>query len=568
MCAQSGGQGRTPTSGAATRATVRGRVVYADTGNPVRRAEVTLTDAGTGERIGGEVTDVRGEFNIRNLPAGRYYLSAAAPSLVAPSVITDSDVATDLLDLAEERKGLTEVTVNGASGADVLIRARRGGAITGRVTSEDDEPVVGAQLRLFRLRQGQLFRVASTWQTLDREKRYLTTDSRGVYRIGGLPPGEYVVRASESDVGAGAAEEEGDQYGDGSLVVSYFPSASSVKDAVPVSVFEGRDTDRVDIHMPDRPTRSIGGTVALRRGGSPVAGAEITVSRKDEGLPPRRGFGEESARTDADGRWEVRGVPDGEYVLTVNAIAAVAADGSGGRRPVRVVPARRGITVSGADLTGIKLELEEGVRVRGAVSLEGGEEFPQLLGIEAVRNGEEVDWTFLRDGGQFELDSVPAGDIRLRVTRVPEGRFYVKSVTWKGVDLMREPLRAGESADVDGVRVVLSADVATLKGQVFSRGNGASPLAHALVVLVPTDERLRRAAPRHRAVRADATGRFEIAGGPGEYLIIALPEQAVLRQKISIDEDYIRNSDPSTLTRVTLRAGERVSGIKVISRAE
>jgi hypothetical protein len=261
-------------------------------------------------------------------------------------------------------------------------------------------------------------------------------------------------------------------------------------------------------------------------------------------------------------------VPDGEYVLTVDAIAAVAADGSGGMRRVQVVPVRRGVAVSGADLTGLKLELEEGGSVRGTVSLEGKGELPQSLGIEAFRNGEAADRTFVRDGGQFELDGVPAGEVRIRVTGFPEARFYVKSVTRKGRDLMREPLRVGENADVDGVRVVLSADVATLKGQVLSRVHGASPLAHALVLLVPADERLRLMAPRPRAVRADAAGRFEVAGGPGEYLVIALPEQAVLRQKISIDEEYIRRSDSSTLTRVTLRAGESVSGVKVLSREE
>jgi hypothetical protein len=565
--AQARDPGGARAAGPPSRSTVRGRVVYADTGNPVRRAEVILMNAGTGERLGGAVTNVKGEFSFKNLPGGRYSLAATAPSLVDRSVLPHSDSATDLLDFIEEQNSLTEVEVDGLRGADVVIRARRGGAITGRVTSEDDEPVAGAQLRLFRLRRGQLTRVASTWQTLSSDKRYLTTDSRGVYRLGGLPAGEYIVRASESDLGPGGAGDEGDVYADGSLIVSYFPSAGVVKDAVPVRVYEGRDTERVDIRIPDRPARKIGGAVTLKRGGFPVAGAEITVSRKDEGPFPQRGFGEESARTGPDGRWEVFGVTDGEYILTVGSVISVVAAGPGGMRSVQVVPVRREITISGADATDLKLEVDEGRRVSGTVSVEGGGGLPDFLRVEAVRNGEEVDWTLPRDKGQFVLDNVPAGEVRLRVSGFPEDRFYVKSVTWNQADLTREPLRVGDGAGVEGVRVVLSADVATLNGQAFSGRDATSPLAHAVVALVPADERTRRATARPRVVRADARGRFEIAAGPGEYLIIALPEKTALQQSVRIDEEYIRRTLPS-LTRVSLRAGGRVSGVKVFGREE
>ncbi|MET0647274.1 MAG: carboxypeptidase regulatory-like domain-containing protein [Pyrinomonadaceae bacterium] len=563
MFSQTRDAGRVRAGGAATRSTVRGRVVYADTGNPVRRAEVIMTNARTGERVGGAVANVKGEFSFDELPAGRYSLLALAPSLVAPYVVSGSDAAAELLDLVESRDGLAEVEVDGNRGADIMLRARRGGAITGRVTYEDGEPVADAQVRLFRLRQGRIVWVTSTWERYSRDKANLKTDSRGVYRVGGLSAGEYIVRVSESRLTRGVEGNEGDVYGDGSLVVTYFPSAGSVKDAAPVRVYEGRDTDRVDIRIPERTTRKLGGTFTLKRGGHPVAGAEIMLTRKDEGAFPQRLSGDESARTDRNGRWEVSGVPDGEYLLTVSPTTAYVAAGLEGTRSVNVLPVKRELTVSGADLADLKLEAEEGGRVSGTVSVEGGKGLPDFVRIEALRDGEEVDTTFPRAGGKFEFDSVPPGEVRFRVSGFPEDRFYVKSISRNQLDLLREPVRVGEGARVEGVSVVLAADVATLKGQALSRHDGTSPLAHAWVVLVTADEKLRRAGALPRVVRADARGRFEIAGGPGEYFVAAMPGRDLLRQNFRLDEEYVRRSQ-STLARVTLKAGESVSGVKVM----
>ena len=561
--AQTRDAGRVRAGGAATRSTVRGRVVYADTGNPVRRAEVVMTNALTGERVGEAVANVKGEFGFDELPAGRYAFLALAPSLVDPYAVSGSDAAAELLDEVEWRDGLAEVEVDGNRGADIMLRARRGGAITGRVTYEDGEPVADAQLRLFRLRQGQLARVASTWETYSSDRVKLKTDSRGVYRVAGLPAGEYIVRVSESRLNRGAEVNEGEVYGDGSLVVTYFPSAVSVKHAAAVRVYEGRDTERVDIRIPERATRRLGGTVTLKRGGSPVAGAEIVITRRDEGASLRRLSGDESARSDMDGKWEVSGVPDGEYFLTVNSITAYVATATKGTRGVNVLPLKREVTVAGADLSDLRLEAKEGGRVSGTVTVEGGRELPDFVRIEALRDGESVDTTFTGEGGKFELDGVPPGEIRFRVSGFPDERFYVKALSRNRIDLRRDPVRVGQGARVEGVSVVLAADLAILKGQALARHDATSPLAHAWVVFVTADEKLRRAGDLPRVVRADARGRFEIAAGPGEYFLAAMPGRDLLSQNFRLDEDYIRRSQPA-LTRVTLKAGVSVSGVKVL----
>src|ERR1044072_8477193 len=64
--AQAHGAGRARVTPPAAGSTLGGRVVCADTGNPVRRAEVTLISAAAGERFGEAVTNVKGEFSFKD----------------------------------------------------------------------------------------------------------------------------------------------------------------------------------------------------------------------------------------------------------------------------------------------------------------------------------------------------------------------------------------------------------------------------------------------------------------------------------------------------------------------
>src|SRR5688572_1480450 len=60
---------------------LRGVVVAADNGNPIRRAQVRVAGQGAGSRLA--TTDAQGRFEIRDLPAGRYTLSAAKGGFVS-----------------------------------------------------------------------------------------------------------------------------------------------------------------------------------------------------------------------------------------------------------------------------------------------------------------------------------------------------------------------------------------------------------------------------------------------------------------------------------------------------
>jgi len=71
--------GKAQTTAPASQSTIHGRAIYQDTERPIRRASVVLiSDAGSSESRS-TVTDSRGEFTYKNVPAGRYYVVVNSP---------------------------------------------------------------------------------------------------------------------------------------------------------------------------------------------------------------------------------------------------------------------------------------------------------------------------------------------------------------------------------------------------------------------------------------------------------------------------------------------------------
>src|SRR6266545_1834143 len=156
---------------------ISGRVLTADTGRPVKRARLTVSGGGRGGRT--VITDDQGRYQITELAAGNYTVTASKSGFVDA--------------VFGQRRPLqpgTQVQLaDGQTVADIDLRLTRGGVITGRVADEDGEPLARALVTVQR------------YQYV-RGERQLTpaggdqTDDRGQYRVFGLPPGDYYVSAS------------------------------------------------------------------------------------------------------------------------------------------------------------------------------------------------------------------------------------------------------------------------------------------------------------------------------------------------------------------------------------
>ena len=156
---------------------IAGTVTTEGTGAPVRRARVTLSGA---ELRGGRstVTTDEGVFTFAALPVGRFTLTASKAGYVD-------------MPYGAKRPGRPGTPIQLAAGqklenAGVVLP--RGSVVTGIVVDDSGEPAPGTQVRVMRyvMRTGE-----KTLQQAGQDQ----TDDRGIYRIYGLQPGDYLVSA-------------------------------------------------------------------------------------------------------------------------------------------------------------------------------------------------------------------------------------------------------------------------------------------------------------------------------------------------------------------------------------
>jgi hypothetical protein len=537
------------------RASVRGRVTFADTGKPVRRAVVSLLTDLNHPGVSRTLTDRRGEFRFRGVPAGKYLVAADAPGIVSRSSgfsIRDSGFGLEGLE-----KSLGRVTVGEDGEAKVEFTVERGGAITGRVTYSDGEPAAGAHILLYTNKGGELTRYFTD---------VVRTDDRGAYLVEGLPPGDYVVGVIERGAGGGKTYPRMDGSG---LTSRYHPSAASAKDATAVRVEAGGESEDVDVRLAENELRRLAGVVRWRRGGEPAQRASVMLRRRDDpgvevsvsdflqNITPEGTdkddtmmrdsslFTMMSSNTpyvdvDAQGRWSFEDVAPGVYVLTVTAplpLEKPIKPEGGGEKPTDVetdiaymnrpnVSRRLLITLGSSDLVEQRIELTEGGRVSGVLTADGGA--PPSFGVTVLASQPGIGveallmtnaWT--KRDGTFMLEAVTPGEVYLDVSLPRGSGHYVRSVTANGVDLMRAPLRVIDGVEAAGVRIELGSDLAKVSGRVLNPDDRA-PAAGAVVMLVAADEGLWQSRASRVFARADAAGEFKVEAAPGEYLLFAL----------------------------------------------
>ncbi len=168
---------------------IAGLVVTEGSGAPVRRARVNLSAP---ELRGARsvLTDDDGKFSFSALPAGRYSLQASKPGYVNITFGAKRP----------GRPGTPIQLVDGQKLEKANISLPRGAVITGVVIDEHGEPSPGTQVRAMRavMQTGE-----KTYQQAGQDQ----TDDRGIYRIYGLQPGEYIVNAVPRNTGAGDMQQ-------------------------------------------------------------------------------------------------------------------------------------------------------------------------------------------------------------------------------------------------------------------------------------------------------------------------------------------------------------------------
>jgi carboxypeptidase family protein len=573
------GKAATPTVGTAS---ISGIVVTDDPDRkPVRRARVSIMD---NERRHGAtvVTDESGRFTFKNVPAGRYSITPTKASWVGTSYGATRP----------NRPG-TPITVADGQHVDKLtIRLARGAVITGTVTDEYGRPMVRASVTAFRY----IFQGGT--RTPIPAGPIATTDDRGVFRIYGLAPGQYLVGTSPrgatgspggelrqttdaeiqralAERGRGNRAPDHTRQDERSTTVAYaavfYPGTTTVSQGSLITVAAGEERSGIDFQASLVPTSRVEGTVVLPDGGVAAAVSVNLVS--SDGATP--GFGFENfrvSRTSTEGQFHFSGLPSGRYTIISRAASprdppAPATPPAG--RPVQPTTpalwAMSEIVLDGQNVSGLTLTLQPGFTVSGRLDFKGTLAPPdvsrlriQLMPITSpgqVVSG--VSPAVVNADGSFTMTGVTPGQYRVMASipnvRPDEPGWVLMSAVFNGRDALDLPLELRQS--VSDALLTFSDRPAELSGSLQDPSGRPSP-DYYIVVFAADRTHWSPQSRRIRAMRPSAEGRFIVRNLPaGEYLIAAVTD---IEDGEWMDPNVLRQLSTVSM-KLTLADGEKKS---------
>ena len=498
-------QRATPARVEAPRGTaiLRGQIVTADNGAPIRRAQVRVTSPDAREgRVA--TTDAQGRFEIRELPAGRYTMVASKGGYVS-------------LQFGQRRpsESGTPIELGDSQTIDkITIALPRGSVLGGRVTDEFGEPVANASVVAWRFGyQAGARRMMPAPGANARD----TTDDQGHFRLFGLPPGEYYVSATLRGGGPEVTDPMGELSG---YAATYYPGTTNVAEAARVTVAVSQENTGVNFGLIATRLVRVSGQVILSDG-SIAAGGAVTLAplNASGGRAMLMQQGGAGNRIDPTGTFRIPNVAPGRYQLQARA---------GARDSFEL--ARMDLTVGTDDVEGLTLVTAQGASLSGTIISDTGEPLdfrPQQFQVNARPAFPEVQVTPMGPGAMrvgddwsFTLRNI-VDPVFIR-TSTPQG-WMLKSVSVNGQDITDTPMEFTAGQAFAGVQIVMTKKIAALSGLVAdARG---TPVLDAAVVVFPADEKLWTFQSRFiKAARPDQDGRYRISGlpGSGSYLIAAV----------------------------------------------
>jgi len=476
---------------------IRGRIVAADSGRPIRRAVVRLSSAAVRESRTTS-TDQNGEFGFSQLPAAAYNVSASKNGYVQMGYKQTRPNAPPRPVTLGEREVAEHI--------DIALPP--GGVITGRIVDEFGDPVsdvfVSAQRQQF---SNNIRRPTSVGSPS-------SSNDIGEFRIYGLSPGDYYIAATPRAQGS-PIEVSTDRVGYG---LTYYPATADVSAAQRVHVASGDTVANIVVALTPTRTARISGTV-LDGDGRPARGGNVMVASRSggPGLPTANGFVRQ------DGSFTVTGIAPGDYTLR----AFINTPQSGGIQRMAAFSTAN-VTVNGTDIADLILQPQAPITVSGRLTGEAStlaQIKPATARLALVPAGGPVMMPGpmappppLRDDLTFEITAYP-GTFALRPMSLPG--VLIRSVRLNGRDVTRE-FEIGAGAPITDLEVEVTASSARVAITVANARGEAAP-DQDIVVFAQDESEWGTLMPGHSSVgRTNENGQYQSSPLlPGAYYVVA-----------------------------------------------
>jgi hypothetical protein len=344
-----------------------------------------------------ETTDADGNFSFKTVKPGSYYFLARKAGFVNQRYLARGP----------KSEGAILTLTPGQEIKDVLFRMMIAAVAVGRVMDDLGEPVSGVEVEA--LAKEADFEDSDTDDLT--EKQTAVTNDLGEFRLYGLPPGGYYFKAINSG-NPGYTQLRRSYSGADAEVAGktppiYYPGVFSESQATQVPLRAGDET-HIDFRLQPQRTVTISGRV-LSANGQPGLGVVVNLQSLEESfmyLGMRHSF------TSADGRFSIKDVPVGSYLLTANVMSTDHLE-SGQQK----------VEVSGEDLKGLDLVLRKPITLKGKVigfPKGAGAKHQVMIFFRPVEGGTDSSYVQVKEDGTLVAENVLEGVYALR-ENLPEG---------------------------------------------------------------------------------------------------------------------------------------------------
>jgi hypothetical protein len=464
---------------------IAGRVTDAATGRPLK-ATVSVIQTPIGYVNKRVVTDADGHFEVKDLPAVPFRVTASADGHVT-------------LELGQARPLAPSKTIELTDGehytvADIALP--RTSAIEGHVVDEFGDPAPGVSVRVLSV----LYVAGRTRMFSATGTRGSASDDQGHFRFFNLPPGDYYVMAL-----SGPFADE-DRAG---FAPTFFPGTTVPNEARLVHLNAGEDATNLDFALTPKPVGTVSGRVTNASAG-PFGGGVLVAQLNGGDIRA-----EIIARVPlaADGRFVVRNIPYGQYVIQYGATANDFGSTV--------------ITVDTPAVSDVLITVSPGATYKGRFVLEGDGPPPTpermrlgYMPVDFVTGpviGAGLPPQRVNPDLTFEVSKLSGRGVLRPTVPAP---WILKRILINGEDVTDTPLdfRQGDRSDVE---IVLTSRVTKLTGTVTDANK---PVTDYAVVAFATDPSKWTANSRFMTLaRSNPKGEFTIQTlPPGSYALVAL----------------------------------------------
>jgi hypothetical protein len=494
---------------------ILGRVVAADTGSPLRRAQVRISGTQPGLQATAS-TDQDGRYEFRNVPAASYTISVMRNGYVT-------------LQFGQQRpfepgRPLTLADAQVAEKIDFALP--RGGVITGTVVDDLGEPLGGVRVQAQRYvyQPGGAKRLQAAGAIGIGGPPM--TDDLGHFRVFGLMPGSYVLSAVPQLMGIGMPGPATTIVGsnsnaDDGYATTYYPGTANVEEAQTITVGLGQEASGSFALLSAKLSR-ISGVVHTSQG-NPIGRTMMVMLRTQSGI------GSMGAAIQNDGSFVFANVPPGEHFIDVRP-TGLAATTVAGAAPTPEEFASVPVTATGQDITGLVITTGPGATISGRLVFDGNAKPPQATTqpfrvmpgaadpSTPMMMGTTPDSGVVDETGHFQIHGA-TGEMIFRPA-VPG--WTLKSVVLNGVDITDTPFEAKPAANITGLDVTVTDRSTNVSGAV--KNAGGDPVTDYVVAIFPATAREGILGTRFtRTIRPDQQGRYQVRGlPPGDYVAVAV----------------------------------------------